>query len=99
MPTPTRAASDKRCRIESIWANPFRLDRGEARSVVLDRYRSYISRRLDNEPGLRSQLADLQGQRLGCWCAPKLCHGDVLVELIEATHPADQIDDQRGGRP
>ena len=20
--------------------------------------------------------------RLGCWCKPQLCHGDVLVELV-----------------
>lgn len=26
----------------------------------------------------------LDGKRLGCWCKPGPCHGDVLVELIEA---------------
>ena len=30
------------------------------------------------------RLADLRGKRLGCWCAPKPCHGDVLVELVNA---------------
>lgn len=24
-----------------------------------------------------------QGKTLGCWCSPKKCHGDILVELIE----------------
>jgi len=23
------------------------------------------------------------GKVLGCWCAPRHCHGDVLIELIE----------------
>jgi hypothetical protein len=24
------------------------------------------------------------GKKLGCWCRPKACHGDVLIELAEA---------------
>ena len=27
------------------------------------------------------ELAELDGAILGCWCAPKPCHGDVLVEF------------------
>lgn len=26
-------------------------------------------------------LRPLAGKTLGCWCAPKACHGDVLVRL------------------
>ena len=77
-----RTAGDKRCWVESIWCNPFRLNLDEPRSVALDRYRSYITRRLHNEPSLLVQLKSLRGKRLGCWCKPKSCHGDVLVELI-----------------
>lgn len=29
------------------------------------------------------KLLELKGKRLGCWCKPAPCHGDVLVELIE----------------
>lgn len=25
----------------------------------------------------------LKGKRLGCWCKPKLCHGDALVAIID----------------
>jgi hypothetical protein len=28
-------------------------------------------------------LVELRGKRLGCWCAPALCHGEVLLELAE----------------
>ena len=24
----------------------------------------------------------LKGKKLGCWCKPECCHGDVLVELL-----------------
>ena len=28
-------------------------------------------------------LLSLDGKRLGCYCKPKPCHGDVLVELVK----------------
>ena len=31
----------------------------------------------------RLPLDPLRGKRLGCYCAPAKCHGDVLVELLE----------------
>jgi len=33
-------------------------------------------------------LPELRGKVLGCWCAPKACHGDVLVSLANAGHLA-----------
>lgn len=30
---------------------------------------------------LQADLGELIGKRLGCYCAPKACHGDVLAEL------------------
>ena len=29
-----------------------------------------------------NDLEELEGKTLGCWCKPKTCHGDVLVELV-----------------
>ena len=31
---------------------------------------------------LATQLGELKGKILGCWCSPKSCHGDVLLDLI-----------------
>ena len=33
-------------------------------------------------PELLASLHELEGKRLGCWCKPKECHGDGLVELF-----------------
>jgi hypothetical protein len=30
---------------------------------------------------------ELKGKVLGCWCKPELCHGDVLVEIVEGNEP------------
>ena len=38
-----------------------------------------------------ASLGELGGKRLGCWCAPLSCHGDVLVKLWkQANEPAGE---------
>lgn len=63
----------------SKWGNPFVVGKDGTRKEVIDKYRKYI---LSNKELLDS-LDELEGKVLGCWCKPKSCHGDVLVELIE----------------
>jgi hypothetical protein len=70
----------------SKWGNPFTHKDGTmakfkvaTREEAIEKYREYI---LNNEE-LMSSLDELKGKVLGCWCKPKACHGDILVELIE----------------
>lgn len=69
----------------SPWGNPYsHLAKSAAEYQVRTReeaiqcYREYILSR----PDLLAKLNELRGKRLGCWCKPKDCHGDVLVELL-----------------
>jgi len=69
----------------SIWGNPYShlaVSAAEfqvqTREEAIQCYRSYILGR----PDLLSQLDTLYGKILGCWCVPKLCHGQVLIELL-----------------
>lgn len=65
----------------SKWGNPYAIDENNTREEVIDKYRLYM---LDLEArGLRD-LSELKGKVLGCWCAPKACHGDVLARLADA---------------
>lgn len=34
----------------------------------------------------RESILELKGKDLVCWCAPKPCHADVLLELANADH-------------
>jgi len=65
----------------SKWGNPFVLedDTDEERDRVLALYRAWIV----EQPELMASLGELRGLRLGCWCAPKPCHGDVLAKLAD----------------
>lgn len=36
------------------------------------------------DPEFRAAVLALKGKRLGCFCKPGPCHGDVIVEWLEA---------------
>lgn len=60
------------------WGNPYKVGKDGTRREVIEKYRQYIMTRKD----LLDSLHELEGKRLGCFCAPMACHGDVLVELV-----------------
>lgn len=60
----------------SKWGNPFEIGPGMTREQAIALFRVHVKR-----SGLLADLHELQGKRLGCFCAPDPCHGDVLVEL------------------
>lgn len=64
----------------SKWGNPFVIGKDGTREEVIEKYRKWIM----TKPELLSSLHELKGKVLGCFCKPKLCHGDVLIELINS---------------
>lgn len=74
---------DVRIDRKTKWGNPFKIGEYGDREEVVRKYRIWIKQLLKLKPGFEKDLLALKGKRLGCWCKPKACHGDVLVELIE----------------
>lgn len=62
----------------SKWGNPYKIGRDGTRDEVVEKYRDYIM-----ASPLRDHVAELRGKRLGCYCHPATCHGDVLAALAE----------------
>ncbi len=63
----------------SKWGNPFLMKSESDRERVLRLYEEHIR---DN-PMLLSQICELaSAKRLGCWCKPRACHGDILVRIL-----------------
>jgi Domain of unknown function (DUF4326) len=60
----------------SAWGNPFAIGSNGDRNAVVEKYETYLLGR----PDLMSRLIELRGKVLGCWCAPAVCHGDVLAK-------------------
>lgn len=68
---------------QSIFANPFKIGKHGNREELLEKYRKYITEKLDNDKSLQEELLKLKGKNLGCWCAPEPCHSNILLELID----------------
>lgn len=53
--------------------------------TTLPCYRIYLETMVEGDPSFRELVESCRGKTLGCFCKPKPCHGDVLVEYLE-TH-------------
>ena len=58
------------------WGNPFSTGTREENIKNFEEY-------LVNNKELMQDLHELRGKRLGCFCKPKACHGDVLKKYID----------------
>jgi len=67
----------------SRWGNPFRIGQDGDRATVIVKYERWL---VDQHHLLRT-LDELRGLDLVCFCAPRPCHGDLLLRLANATRP------------
>lgn len=63
----------------SIWGNPYKIGIHGTREEVMQKYEAYLR----NSPELLKQLPSLKHKVLGCWCAPKPCHGNIILKLLK----------------
>lgn len=70
----------------SKWGNPYSHKKEtsakfivKTREEAIKKYEKYL---LSNKK-LFNSLHELKGKRLGCWCKPKSCHGDILKKYVE----------------
>lgn len=82
-------------------ANPFKMNKEAERAEVIERYRTYIQKKIEErDQAVLDELREIEhahrkGEKvvLLCWCAPRACHGDVVKELIEADVNGDLLAD------
>jgi hypothetical protein len=73
------------------WGNPFtHLTNSsqaqyivESREEAIEAYKEWLL----GQPELLEQIKDLRGKNLVCWCAPKACHAEILLELANSPCP------------
>ena len=61
---------------QSKWHNPYSVKIYGENAIPL--YENYI-----RQSPLMNEIEELCGKRLGCWCKPNPCHGDVLVKILQ----------------
>ena len=77
----------------SKWGNPYQMGRDGTRDEVCDKH----EQDLINNPELFSEITELRGSVLGCWCksrrTPKnRCHGDTYVKYLLMIYPEDLVE-------
>lgn len=66
------------------FGNPFPV--GEhGREKCIELFEEYFLKRVDEDVKFREAVLQLRGKKLGCFCKPQKCHGDIIVEWLE-TH-------------
>lgn len=70
----------------SKWGNPYSHKSGtlakfktKTRQEAITNYAKYLFS--DAGKNLLTDIHELKGKVLGCWCKPKACHGDILRKL------------------
>lgn len=65
----------------SKWGNPYVIGQHGTRDEVIDRMEKDIL----NNPKLQEEIKkELKGKHLVCCCAPKRCHGDILLKIANS---------------
>ena len=71
--------------LDGYFGNPFNLKPKATqteRDECIMKYRMYFEDRI-KDLEFKKRIEELRGKRLGCFCHPKTCHGDVIVEYLE----------------
>jgi hypothetical protein len=65
----------------SPWGNPFVIGADGTRDEVCDKYAESV---LFNPDKVARIKRELRGKDLVCFCKPKRCHGDLLLEIANS---------------
>jgi len=63
----------------SMWGNPFIIGYDGNREEVIKKYEFHLAANKE----MLDKLPELKGKRLGCYCAPLPCHGDILKKWVD----------------
>lgn len=68
---------------DSLWANPYRIGKDGDRKEIVNKYILYICEKIKKGEITKENLYSLKNKKLGCWCRPEKCHGDILENLVD----------------
>lgn len=61
--------------------NRFVIGEDGTREEVIIKHAAWVR---DNPEYIAQIRRELRGKTLGCWCAPRACHGDILLEIANS---------------
>ena len=69
---------------DGYFGNPIRLQPGESRGSTIQKFKDYFYKRLRTDQEFKDRIHQLKGKRLGCFCKPFPCHGDVIAAYLNS---------------
>lgn len=66
----------------TYFGNPFEIGIDGDRKEVIEKYKDWFTMQIKTNYIFRTQLENLRGKTLGCWCKPLPCHGDVIADYL-----------------
>jgi len=77
----------------SPFGNPFVIGKDGTREEVIEKYRVYLFKKLEN-PEFQMMVLRLRGKTLGCFCRPVngfdgklMCHGQIIAGYLDGIPP------------
>lgn len=52
------------------------------RRTCIRRFKADFEKRIEEDTEFREAVEDLRGKTLACWCVPKPCHGEVILDYL-----------------
>jgi len=68
---------------DGYFGNPFPLRPMDLKGATIERYKRYFLERIEKDPEFKERVLSLKGKKLGCFCKPFPCHGDVICEWLD----------------
>jgi len=78
-----------------VFGNPFPISKDNDRAAVCKAHREWL---LQEKQLLKSVRRNLKGKTLGCFCAPRACHGDFLA-LVANSDEFKYLDEEEDAGP
>jgi len=67
----------------TIFGNPYEIGIDGTRKEVIERYKVWFNFMLRDQI-FKDAVMKLKGKRLGCYCSPLKCHGDVICNYLNS---------------
>lgn len=64
----------------TIWGNPYSSEQYGDKAIPL--FKEYFKKLIKDKTITKDHLEVLRGQRLGCTCHPKPCHGEFIAKVV-----------------
>lgn len=64
------------------FGNPFSMKQF-GREGCIKKFEEYFLNRVRDDLVFRDKVLKLRGKKLGCFCAPRRCHGEIIVAWLE----------------